>query len=299
MSSTPRIGIQILNFNGARWLPGLLRSLEHCRYPNKVVYLVDNGSTDGSVETVCESSLDVQVIRLGQAHGFAEAYNKAVPSVWADGCEWVCLINTDTVVCPGWLDAVVAAGAEAPSFGVLGPVHWSWESDSPSAFMQARFADQLARFECKPLAYAHADWIEGSCFFVRQTCWYDLGGLDVRYHFYWEDADFCRRAIHRGWKVGLVADSHVRHFGGGSSNSAPDRTTTLNQRYFYLYKLSDPNHPFSRNCLTWLRLLATEMKSIVVGPQPWTAVQQWVSDVVWMIRRRRFAHAKWQGDRVR
>ena len=166
--SAPRIGIQILNFNGARWLPELLRSLEHCRYPNKIVYLVDNGSTDGSVGEIRESPLDVRVIELGQDHGFAGAYNKSVPTAWEDGCEWVCLLNTDTLVCEGWLDAVATAGSHASSYGVMGPVHWSWESDRPSAFTKARFAGQLARFESEPLAWADADWIEGSCFFVRR-----------------------------------------------------------------------------------------------------------------------------------
>ena len=296
--SAPRIGIQILNFNGARWLPELLRSLEHCRYPNKIVYLVDNGSTDGSVGEIRESPLDVRVIELGQDHGFAGAYNKSVPTAWEDGCEWVCLLNTDTLVCEGWLDAVATAGSHASSYGVMGPVHWSWESDRPSAFTKARFAGQLARFESEPLAWADADWIEGSCFFVRRACWLDLAGLDTRYHFYWEDADFCRRAIRRGWNVGLVAGSHVRHYGGGSSNREHDRDKPLKQRYFYLYKLSDPNHPFWRNCLAWLRLLATEINSIATGPQRRAAVQQWTSNVVWMIRRYRTAHAKWQSDRV-
>ena len=208
--------------------------MEQCRYPNKIIYAVDNGSTDGSVGVIRNSPLDVRVIELGQNHGFAGAYNMSVPVAWEDGCEWVCLLNSDTVVCDGWLDAVAKAGSDAPSYGVLGPVHWSWESDRPSAFMTSRFANMLAWFESESLVCADADWIEGSCFFVRQACWLDLAGLDARYHFYWEDADFCRRAVRRGWNVGLVAGSHVRHYGEGSSNPEHDREKTLKQRHYYL-----------------------------------------------------------------
>lgn len=298
MPQTPRFGVQILNFNGAHWLPGLLRSLEQSHYPDKIVFVVDNASTDDSLDVVRQSHPDVRIIQLGQTHGFAEAYNRAVPAAWADGCEWVCLLNNDTVVCDGWLEAAAAAGAAGASYGVLGPVHWSWDEDSPSAFMQARFGNQLARFEREPLACADVDWLEGSCLFVRQACWRDLGGLDVRYRFYWEDADFCRRAVRRGWKVGLVSRSHIRHYGGGSSRQQPPAHAPLKQRHFYLYKLSDPNRPFWRNSLAWLRLLVTELRAIAVGPRRWIAITRWTSDVIWMIRRRHIARAKWQGDRA-
>lgn len=71
----PRFGILILNMNGARWLPGLLDGLRADGYENKRVYLVDNGSTDGSQQLVQENYPEVTVLQMPRNMGYCMAYN--------------------------------------------------------------------------------------------------------------------------------------------------------------------------------------------------------------------------------
>lgn len=295
--SLPKFGIQILNYNGSRWLPGLLQSLEACSYAEKRIYVVDNGSNDGSLEMVKASGLSIGLIENGHNLGFAGAYNLAAESAWRDGCDWLCLLNTDILVCPGWLEAVAELVSNNERIGIVGPLHWSWDSDSPSKFMRGRYSLPLEIFSGGE-SHASVDWIEGSCLFVRRSCWESLQGLDTRYFFYWEDADLCRRAKVRGWLVEMVGKSHVRHYGGGSSDRPEMKVNLLKQRYHFLYKLSDPNHGILLNIGSWLRLLVTFAGEILRGPQRILALWVTLNNVLWTVRHAGMIFRKWRDDQI-
>ena len=122
-----RVGIQILNFNGLRWLPGVLDSLKRHGLADQILYLVDNGSTDDSLNYVMREHPDVVVVSLGENLGYGGAYNRSIYRAFADGCDWVCLQNSDTLVTPGWLDSLAAAADRDHTIGVMGPVFWKWD----------------------------------------------------------------------------------------------------------------------------------------------------------------------------
>ncbi len=84
-------GIQVLNFNGLRWLPGLLNSLEEFQGSCKqTVYVVDNSSTDKSLEYVRDSHPRVRIIELDRNFGYGGGYNRSIPIAFEEGCDWVC-----------------------------------------------------------------------------------------------------------------------------------------------------------------------------------------------------------------
>ena len=80
-----RVGIQILNFNGLRWLPGVLDSLKRHGLADQILYLVDNGSTDDSLNYVMREHPDVVVVSLGENLGYGGAYNRSIYRAFADG----------------------------------------------------------------------------------------------------------------------------------------------------------------------------------------------------------------------
>lgn len=253
-----RVGIQILNFNGMRWLPGVLESLERNGQTDQRIYLVDNGSTDESLAFVAASYPNVVVMALGSNLGYGGAYNRSIPRAFADGCDWVCLQNSDTLVTPGWLEALSRAATADPQIGVMGPVFWKWESDTPNYYMLGRCADVIPYMTDANRPPVDRDWIEGSSFFIRRECFERIGGFDPLYFMYWEDADYCRRARLHGWRVVVVPGSICRHYARGSSAVTGRSFAVL--RNHLLYALSDPTAGFGRNCLTTLRLWATYIK---------------------------------------
>ncbi|RMF12397.1 MAG: glycosyltransferase family 2 protein [Alphaproteobacteria bacterium] len=292
-----RFGIQILNYNGSRWMPGILDSLENCSYPEKRVYIVDNGSTDDSLQIARDSELPLEVIENGSNFGFAGAYNQSANAAWRDDCDWLCLLNTDILVCPGWLENVAEVVEENERIGIAGPVHWAWDEDTPSPFMRRRYPEELEQL-LTGAEHISVDWIEGSCLFVSRACWESVKGLDARYFFYWEDADLCRRARKNGWLVELVANSHIRHYGGGSSAALEAVANPLKQRYHFLYKLSDPNHGMLSNFGSWLRMLITIGGDILVRPGRLRRLWITLANVGWTVCHAGMIFRKWRGDKI-
>ena len=255
-----RVGIQILNYNGLRWLPGVLDSLkQHCDADTRV-YVVDNGSTDASLSYVTSHHPDVTVIPLGENLGYGAAYTRSIPAAFADGCDWVCLQNSDTLVTPGWLEPLARAAAADRRIGIMGPVFWKWDADEPNYYMQGRCRDMIPFMTDASHAAVDRDWIEGSSFFIRRECYEQLGGFDPLYFMYWEDAEYCRRARLHGWRVVVVPGSICRHFAGGSSE-VKGRSFPLLRNHL-LFVLSDPADRFIRNCFKTLRLWATYLKQM-------------------------------------
>ena len=103
---TPLVSVVVLNWNGRHFLETCLSSLLRQTYPNYEIWLVDNGSEDGSVEYVQTHFPTVQVLALGHNTGFSAGNNAGMRA--ARG-EYIALLNNDTEVDPRWIEAQVSA----------------------------------------------------------------------------------------------------------------------------------------------------------------------------------------------
>ena len=101
-----RATVVIPNWNGARFLELCLGSLHNQTFRDFETIVVDNGSTDGSIDFVREHFPDVRVVELGKNRGFAAAVNAGVE---ASDTEFVALLNNDTEQDERWLEALVRA----------------------------------------------------------------------------------------------------------------------------------------------------------------------------------------------
>ena len=267
-----KLGILILNYNGMRWLPGLMESLRAAAIPGQINYVVDNASTDESLQYLAEHHPDVVIIRNSENLGYAAAYNRAIPQAFADGCDWVCLQNTDTLVTKKWLDPIIAAADSDATIGIMGPTFTEWESDRPNYYMKGRCADIIPSMGDPTSPVSDRDWVEGSSFFIRNTCYESIGGLNPLYFMYWEEADYCRRARYNGWRVCIVPGSVCKHYAGGSSTTKGPGFLQL--RNHFVYQLTDPFHSFPRNVLLACRLGLTYFKqSVWDNPAPSKIIQ--------------------------
>src|SRR5512140_873174 len=97
------VSIIIVNFNGAKFLPGCLESLAKVTYSEKEVIVVDNASTDGSLELLKQYPW-AKVVRSENNRGFAGGNNLGLTHCTG---EYVLLLNNDTVVVPAFLEALV------------------------------------------------------------------------------------------------------------------------------------------------------------------------------------------------
>jgi hypothetical protein len=81
------------------------------------------------------------------------------------------------------------------------------------------------------------DWVSGACMCVRRDAFEAVGGLDEGFFLYWEDADFCRRLKHAGWRTMYVPTAGAVHVGGRSSRHAADASLeAFHRSAFRLYR---------------------------------------------------------------
>jgi len=259
----PVLGILILNHNGKRWLSPLYESLRDNEYSKSKIYLVDNGSEDGSVEATLEHYPEVNVIRMPGNLGYCMAYNLAMPQAFADGCEWVIWANNDILLEGNCLNELARAAQRDSRIGVLGPAFLAWEGDDPNCYMVGNHPYAIPAMKTKSCEPIRVEWVEGSFLMVSRRCVEAVGPLDPYLYFYWEEADFCRRARYQGWRVVLVPSALARHYMGGSSASENKNITAVNHlrsRNYYIYKLANPFQSIARNFGEALHLLLVILK---------------------------------------
>ncbi|MFL5886598.1 MAG: glycosyltransferase family 2 protein, partial [Thermoleophilaceae bacterium] len=185
----------IPNWNGRAWLPRCLASLAAQTRPFAEVVVVDNGSTDGSLDYLAAEQPDVRVIALGENTGFARAANRGIEAVQADA---VALINTDVELEPDWHERMLAALEAGES--VASVACKMVDLHDPGAIYDAGdflrrdgVAEQRGRFErddgvrfdtpCEAFSAC-----AGAALYRRRAV-LDAGGFDERYFAYLEDVE--------------------------------------------------------------------------------------------------------------
>ena len=191
------------------------------------------------------------------------AYNLAMPYAFAEGCEWVIWANNDIKLEPGRLSELMHVAQSDPTIGVLGPAFMAWERDDPNDYMVGNHPYALEAMKARSSEPVNVDWVEGSLLMVSRRCVERVGPLDPFLYFYWKEADFCRRARHRGWRVVLLPSALARHYGGGYAKENQQNAKTANQlktRNYYIYQLAHPFGSFAQNLRAAVHLLLVYMK---------------------------------------
>lgn len=218
------LSIIIVNWNTCGLLRDCLSSVFTGIAPLKAeVWVVDNGSTDGSLAMLAEEFPTVRLIANQENLGFAAANNQALAQ--ATG-RYVLLLNSDTVVHGSVLTDAVSWLDTHPGAGILGPRILNADgsvqgsaSAFPSLYRLARQTLALHKAEAPngSRTFQHeAQVISGCAMFVRHAAMSQVGLLDEAFFFYGEETDWCRRFAKAGWRVIWAPVGEITHFGGGS-----------------------------------------------------------------------------------
>ena len=250
----PRLSIVIVTYNSTTHIAGCLASLiEHPPIIDHEILVVDNASTDGTVAAIRQRWSGVRVIETGRNLGFAAANNLGIRQSFSP---LILLLNPDTVVPAGAIDAVIAVIDRRTDVGIAGPklvdangrAELSWgHMISPWAELRQQlvtpWAESLTRRE------REVDWVSGACMLVRREAAEAAGLMDERYFMYVEDVDFCAQVRRHGWKVLFTPAGQVIHLRGQSratASTATARAYRQSQIAFY-----EKHHPRWAGWLRW------------------------------------------------
>ena len=304
-----KLSIIIVNFNGGRVLSTCLSSVfrETIDLPFEVI-LVDNNSTDGSVEAVETGFPAVRIIRNGENRGFAAANNIAIQDVTG---EYILLLNPDTEILDGAIQKTVAFMDSRPEIGIAGcKLLYADRTVQPSvrgypsvlaAFLDATFLhllvprNRIVRGKgISPFDDALAqevDWVIGAYFMIRRSMTDKIGLLDEQFWIFGEEIDYCRRAKDAGCDTWYFPGAVVVHYWGGMTaynlrvivwlhigvKLYADKHLRGARKFVIIYlrylgaALRILGYPLAA-CLTWDRRLFT--KAYYYGVALWTLMTQ-------------------------
>lgn len=232
-----RLAIVIVAFNAREDLVRALASLHDAppATPHQIV-VVDNASTDGAATAVRERFPAVVTIDAGSNQGFARANNIGIA---ATSSELVLLLNPDTLVTAGAIDAMVARLDQLPEVVALGPrivdadghaelsfgamySPWSEARRKIALALDARAFGPTRRWiDRATRRQRRVDWVTGACLLVRRAAGEKAGWLDPRYFLYAEDVDFCAALRMAGGHVLFSPVAEIVHLRGRSGHRAP------------------------------------------------------------------------------
>ena len=269
------LDIVIVSFNARADLERCLHSLHAAppAVPHQII-VVDNGSTDGSMDAVRGAWPGVSVIEMGRNAGFAAANNAGIR---AGTGNLVLLLNSDTIVPAGAIDALVRQLAQHPGAAAAGPrlvdgegrAEWSFGRMLTPWTELKRMAAQLLYARRTPIVTtlieraarreSYPDWVSGACLLVRREAAEQAGLLDERYFMYEEDVDFCAALRALGHRILFTPAAEVVHLRGRSARTAPAQTRLAYHRsHAAFYQKHDPRWvPWLR---VWMRLKGIKLE---------------------------------------
>lgn len=241
------------------------------------VIVVDNGSTDGSVEAIRSAFGDsVGVIETGENLGLAGGINVGVRRALEMTADWIFLLNNDTLVAPDLFEQFASAASKIPEVAIWGPqilFHadperiWFLAERRVAGTLLGRRANASDRLDPALAAPFQADYISGCAMLVRRDVFQEIGGYDPTFFLFAEEVDFCQRARSAGFVLGAAPQAHVLHKVSLSTNQDPPRSQYLrirNQIWFYR-RYSDGWQSIFYFLFTWVRTGWLLLKSLLRG----------------------------------
>jgi N-acetylglucosaminyl-diphospho-decaprenol L-rhamnosyltransferase len=306
----PKIATVVINFKTPALTLDCLSSLapEIRCFPGSKAIVVDNASGDGSLvdlrETVKLRLWDdwVEIVESAYNSGFSAGNNLGIAAGQRlGGFDAFLLMNSDTIIYQGALQALAHALWTEPTIGLVGPrLEWPSGEVQPSCFRAISPTTEMAGAAKTgalsrllrgdlPLSIDSEngtqrealDWISFACVLIRNEALSAIGPMDEGFFMYFEDVDYCRRANQAGWRIAYVPEARVVHLRGGvtpgefSQNERRRRPRFYYEsRSRYLAKYYGRTGPFRANLLWTLGRGISLARELTGGKSPHTAARE-------------------------
>lgn len=311
MEQYPPVAIALLNYNGRKHLEHYLPSAAESAYPRLTIWMIDNDSTDSSMELLKYSFPQVRVVRHTTNLGFAGGYNEGIKSIDAP---YILFLNSDVAVTPGFLQPMVRMMQQHQDLAFVQPRICSDRNRHELEYAGAGggFMDLLGYPFCRGRIFdtleadrgqyndeRHVAWASGAALLVRKEAFEALGGFYEWFFMHHEEIDLCWRAWNRGWKVGYCGQSVVYHLGGGSLQKERPQKTFYNFRNNLV--MLARNMPFHTLlpvlCIRLVLDMAAALQMAIQGKSSHAAaaVQGWMAFLGWIFSANK--RGKWPGHR--
>ncbi len=240
-----KTAVAILNWNGRKLLEVFLPSVVEFS-PIDSVYIIDNNSTDDSLDYLNTNFPKVKIIQNEANFGYAKGYNEGIKKLLEHSKpEILCLLNSDVKVSENWLKPIENLFDANKEIAIVQPKILDYKKPSHFEYAGAGggFIDNFGYPYCRGRVFWDLEedkgqydetiqtfWASGACFFIRTEDFLESGGFDEGFFAHMEEIDLCWRINNVGKKVFYCGQSKVYHLGGGTLKNSNAKKTYLNFR---------------------------------------------------------------------
>ncbi len=248
MTDKPNVFLIVLNWNGIDLLEDCLSSLQKVTHNNYKTLLVDNCSTDDSVEFVKSHFPSVDILQLDKNYGFARGNNLGCEHAKNNGAEYVIFLNNDTLVDPNFIEPLISFFADKAVGQTVPKIYYAeerekiWYAGGKINFWTGNIYHEGIRQkdEEKYNIEKVTDYATGCCIAMRVADYAEINGFDESFTMYGEDVDLSIRIKNRGQKVIFVPNSKIYHkvsasIGGAFSLKKIKRKGLANMKLMFMY----------------------------------------------------------------
>ena len=225
------------------------------------ILIVDNASTDNTLEIVSKNFRNVEIIKSEENLGFGKANNIGLKKVLEKEIDYAFLLNQDAWIDKNCITELVSIAAKNKEYGILSPFHFNWEGTKiDSYFLRMANPNDCPNFLNDTLMKAQNEvydikFIHAACWLITKNCLQKVGGFDPLFFHYGEDNDLAARVILKQLKIGICPRTSVYHLGAFDIEKPNDSKLrhlkevetllrlkrldqTLGGNYFYFFKES-------------------------------------------------------------
>jgi GT2 family glycosyltransferase len=296
MDSTPLVSVIIVNYNGKKFLKECLESLMLTTYPKFEVILVDNNSSDDSIEFVMNNYPSVIIIKLEKNYGFAEPNNIGAKIAKGD---FLLFLNNDTSPTPEFMTELVNAMQKNSEIAICQSLLLRSNDNIDSS---GDFIDTLGRpysSKDKPVNMRRILSARAASMMIKKNIFLKLDGFDKNFFVSFEDVDLGWRANIWGYGVFLVPTSIVFHKGGKTVEKIAEEIQFHGVKNFLTFRLTNFELPYALKSTTSLFFMYFMRKifgtSIVSDPEfisPLPKAKILLKSSFWVLRNLGYIYKK-------
>lgn len=233
-----KITVVLVNYNGKKFLKKCIESIYNQTYKNILILIVDNNSTDGSVQWLAVNYPEIKVIACKKNYGFSKGNNIGISYAMGHGADYILLLNVDTVIGQSMIGYLLEY---ANNTTVTVPKIYSdknmkkiWYAGGVMDFSNGRSYHKIQnRGNIDEVTFAC-----GCCMLIHKDIIAKVGMLNEKYYLYFEDTDFSIRLDKNNIKIKYIPKAEMWHRIGGSGGKngsyIKSYYMTRNQLYFIL-----------------------------------------------------------------
>lgn len=253
----PKVYLIILNWNGKADTLECLSSVTKIAFPSLTTVVVDNGSTDTSVEAITEQFPEVELLLTGCNLGYAEGNNFGMRHAIEHGADYIFVLNNDTTVAPDIISAFINEAQQHPNAAILGPKIYFY--DRPDIINSAG-----GHIDYKTLARGHigygfkedeatysqsqsVEWSTGCALLFKVSALRQTGLFDPNFFLICEELDLCTRTRRLGYDIRFVPTAKVWHKVSAAfeGNYSPTYCYYMFRNIFHYARKNFPRERFS------------------------------------------------------